>query len=137
MTQAISVRSMRPAESRLIAGVCAAHLMSHYYMLMLAPLLAYIRDDFNVTYTQLALALTVFNVVSAVLQTPVGFVVDRVDARMVLIVGLALSSLAYAVAGLANSFGFLSRCTASPASATRFITRRIIRCCPSTRRLTA
>jgi FSR family fosmidomycin resistance protein-like MFS transporter len=104
MTQAISVRSMRPAESRLIAGVCAAHLMSHYYMLMLAPLLAYIRDDFNVTYTQLALALTVFNVVSAVLQTPVGFVVDRVSARMVLIGGLALSSLAYAVAGLVDSF---------------------------------
>jgi MFS transporter, FSR family, fosmidomycin resistance protein len=104
MTQAISVRSMRPAESRLIAGVCAAHLMSHYYMLMLAPLLAYIRDDFNVTYTQLALALTVFNVVSAVLQTPVGFLVDRVGARMVLIVGLALSSLAYAVAGLVDSF---------------------------------
>jgi MFS transporter, FSR family, fosmidomycin resistance protein len=104
MTQAISVRWMRPAESRLIAGVCAAHLMSHYYMLMLAPLLAYIRDDFNVTYTQLALALTVFNVVSAVLQTPVGFLVDRVGARMVLIVGLALSSLAYAVAGLVDSF---------------------------------
>jgi MFS transporter, FSR family, fosmidomycin resistance protein len=104
MTQAISVRSMRPAGSRLIAGVCAAHLMSHYYMLMLAPLLAYIRDDFNVTYTQLALALTVFNVVSAVVQTPVGFVVDRIGARMVLIVGLALSSLAYAVAGLVDSF---------------------------------
>jgi MFS family permease len=104
MTQAVSVRSMRPAESRLIAGVCAAHLMSHYYMLMLAPLLAFIRDDFNVTYTQLALALTVFNVVSAVVQTPVGFFVDRVGARMVLIAGLALSSLAYAVAGIADSF---------------------------------
>jgi MFS transporter, FSR family, fosmidomycin resistance protein len=104
MTQAISARSMRPVESRLIAGICAAHMMSHYYMLMLAPLLAFIRDDFNVTYTQLALALTVFNGVSAVLQTPVGFLVDRVGARMVLIVGLALSSVAYAVAGLADSF---------------------------------
>jgi MFS transporter, FSR family, fosmidomycin resistance protein len=104
MTDAISVRSMRPAESRLIAGVCAAHLMSHYYMLMLAPLLAFIRDDFNVTYTQLALALTVFNVVSAVFQTPVGFLVDRVGARMVLIVGLGLSSVAFAVAGLVDSF---------------------------------
>jgi MFS family permease len=78
--------------------------MSHYYMLMLAPLLSFIRDDFNVTYTQLALALTVFNVVSAVLQTPVGFVVDRIGARMVLIVGLGLSSVAYAVAGLIDSY---------------------------------
>ena len=80
MTQATEVlpaRSMRPAESRLIAGVCAAHMISHYYMLMLAPLLAFIRDDFNVSYTELALALTVFNVVSGVLQTPVGFLVDK------------------------------------------------------------
>jgi MFS transporter, FSR family, fosmidomycin resistance protein len=104
MTQTISVRTLRPSESRLIAGVCAAHMMSHYYMLMLAPLLAFIRDDFNVTYTELALALTVFNVVSGVLQTPVGFVVDRIGARVVLIAGLALSSVAYAVAGLIDSY---------------------------------
>jgi MFS family permease len=79
-------------------------MMSHYYMLMLAPLLAFVRDDFNVSYTQLALALTVFNVVSAVLQTPVGFIVDRIGARVVLLVGLALSSIGYAVAGIVDSY---------------------------------
>jgi MFS family permease len=104
MTEAISVRSMRPAESRLIAAVCAAHLMSHYYMLLLAPLFAFVRADFNVSYTELALALTVFNVVSGVLQTPVGFVVDRIGARVVLIAGLALSSIAYAVIGMVDSY---------------------------------
>ena len=103
MTEAISVRAFRPAESRLIAGVCAAHMMSHYYMLMLAPLFAIIRADFNVSYTELALALTVFNVVSGVLQTPVGFLVDRIGARVVLIAGLALSTIAYAVAGMVGS----------------------------------
>ena len=65
MTQVVSVQSIRPAESRLIAAVCAAHMISHYYMLMLAPLFVFIRADFNVSYTELALALTVFNVVSA------------------------------------------------------------------------
>jgi MFS family permease len=104
MTEAISVRAMRPTASRLIAGVCAAHFMSHYFMLMLAPMLAFVRGDFNVSYTQLALALTVFNVVSAVLQTPVGFLVDRVGARVVLIAGLALGSAAYAVAGIFPSY---------------------------------
>ena len=104
MTEAISVRAFRPAESRLIAGVCAAHMMSHYYMLMLAPLFAIIRADFNVSYTELALALTVFNVVSGVLQTPVGFLVDRIGARVVLIAGLALSTIAYAVAGMVDSY---------------------------------
>jgi len=104
MTQAISVRSIRPAESRLIAAVCAAHMMSHYYMLLLAPLFMFVRADFNVTYTELALALTVFNVVSGLLQTPIGFLVDRIGARTVLIAGLAVSSIAYAIAGIANSY---------------------------------
>src|SRR6202167_5204990 len=104
MTQVVSVQSIRPAESRLIAAVCAAHMMSHYYMLMLAPLFAFIRSDFNVSYTELALALTVFNVVSGVFQTPIGFIVDRFGARMVLIAGLALSSIAYAVAGIVDSY---------------------------------
>src|ERR1700747_3878872 len=104
MTQLTSAQSIRPAESRLITGVCAAHMMSHYYLLMLAPLLAFIRADFNVSYTELALALTVFNVVSGVLQTPVGFLVDRIGARLVLVVGLALSSVAFAIAGLVNSY---------------------------------
>jgi len=104
MTQLTSVRTISSAESRLITGVCAAHMMSHYYMLVLAPLLAFVRADFNVSYTQLALALTVFNVVSGVLQTPVGFLVDRVGARAVLIAGLALSSAAFAIAGLFDSY---------------------------------
>jgi MFS transporter, FSR family, fosmidomycin resistance protein len=104
MTQLTSVRATPSAESRLIGGVCAAHLMSHYYMLTLAPLLAFVRADFNVSYTQLALALTVFNVVSGLLQTPVGFLVDRIGARIVLIVGLALSSAAFAIAGLFASY---------------------------------
>jgi MFS transporter, FSR family, fosmidomycin resistance protein len=104
MTQAVSVRTIRPAESRLIAAVCAAHMMSHYYMLLLAPLFVFVRADFKVSYTELALALTVFNVVSGLLQTPVGFLVDRIGARIVLIVGLAVSSIAFAVAGLVDSY---------------------------------
>ena len=79
-------------------------MVSHYYMLLLAPLFAFVRADFNVSYTELALALTVFNVVGGVLQTPIGFLVDRIGARVVLIAGLAISSVAYAVAGIVNSY---------------------------------
>ncbi len=104
MTEAISTRAIRPAESRLIAAVCTAHFVSHYYMLLLAPLFAFIRADFKVSYTELALALTVFNVVSGLLQTPIGFVVDRVGARFVLIAGLGLSSIAYALAATFDSY---------------------------------
>ena len=94
----------RASETRLIAGVCFAHLVSHYYMVLLAPLFLFIRADFGVTYTQLGLALTAFNVVSAVLQTPVGFLVDRIGARVNLIGGLLLGAAAVAAAGLIDSF---------------------------------
>jgi MFS family permease len=73
-------------------------------MLTLAPLFAFIRADFGVTYTQLSLALTAFNVVSAISQTPVGFFVDRTGPRVNLIGGLLLGSAALATAGAANSF---------------------------------
>jgi len=94
----------RASETKLVAGVCFAHLVSHYYMLMLAPLFAFIRADFGVTYTELSLALTTFNVVSAVSQTPVGFFIDRTGARINLIGGLLLGSAAIAIAGAVESF---------------------------------
>jgi MFS transporter, FSR family, fosmidomycin resistance protein len=104
MTQAISVPAQRYGEMRVVAPICAAHFLSHYYMIILAPLFAFIRADYGVSYTDLALALTAFNLVSAVLQTPAGFLVDRIGARTVLVAGVALGAIAFAVAGLVHSF---------------------------------
>ena len=84
--------------------MCLAHLVSHYNMVLLAPLFVFIRADYGVSYTELGLALTIFHLVSTVLQTPVGFLVDRTDARLCLIGGLLLGSAAIAVAGLVDSF---------------------------------
>src|SRR5262249_57766577 len=91
-------------ESKLVTGVCFAHLWTHYSILTLAPLFAFIRADFGVSYTELSLALTVFGLVSAALQTPAGFFIDRTGPRINLIGGLMLGSAAIAVAGLANSY---------------------------------
>src|SRR6476660_1825413 len=105
MTQAAEILvPTRASEDKLIAGVCIAHFVSHYYMMLLAPLFVFIKDDYGVTYTELSLALAAFGVVSAVLQTPVGFFVDRFGARLNLIGGLLLGSAAVAVAGLVDSF---------------------------------
>src|SRR5919204_1769131 len=99
-----ALTATRASETKLVAGVCTAHLVSHYYMVLVAPLFAFIRADYGVSYTELGLALTAFSVVSAVLQTPVGFFVDRTGARINLIGGLLLGSAAIAIAGAANSF---------------------------------
>ena len=99
-----SFAARRAGDIRLITGVSAAHFMSHYYMLVLPPLFAFVRQDYGVSYTELGLALTMFNATSAVLQTPAGFMVDRINARLLLIGGLALQAAALAVAGLVNSY---------------------------------
>jgi FSR family fosmidomycin resistance protein-like MFS transporter len=96
--------SSRASETKLVASVCFAHLVSHYFIVLLAPLFAFIRADYGVSYTELGLALTAFGAVSAVLQTPVGFLIDRSDPRTILIGGLLLGSGAIAVAALVDSY---------------------------------
>jgi MFS family permease len=108
MTQATDLLRGRPAAgSRLVMSISAAHFVSHYYILLLPPLFDFVRADYDVSYTQLGLALVAFNVISAVFQTPAGFLVDRLGARVLLIGGLLLGAAAFAVAGLINSFWVL------------------------------
>ena len=91
-------------DARTIASVSAAHFVSHVYILLLPPLFEVIRADYQVSYTELGLALVAFNALTAVFQTPAGFLVDHVGARIVLICGLLLGSAAVVVAGVAVSF---------------------------------
>lgn len=109
MTQTadLGLAPRRAGELRLIAGVSAAHFVSHYYILVLPPLFAFIRADYGVSYTEIGLALTVFNAVSAVLQTPAGFLVDRVNARLVLVAGLVCGAAGLAIASLVQSYWVL------------------------------
>jgi MFS family permease len=106
MTQAaeLPLPAPRVAETRLVTSVCFAHFVSHYYILLLAPLFIFVREDYGVSYTELGLALTAFHVVSTVLQTPAGFLVDRWSARYMLVAGLIVGATAFAIAGLVNSF---------------------------------
>jgi FSR family fosmidomycin resistance protein-like MFS transporter len=94
----------RSAETRLVYSVCFAHFVSHYYILLLAPLFIFVREDYGVSYTELGFALTAFHVVSTVLQTPVGFLVDRWSARHMLGAGLLIGAGAFAIAALVDSF---------------------------------
>jgi sugar phosphate permease len=106
MTQAVElpIASARNTENRLIGGVCFGHFVSHFYIMLMAPLFVFIRADYDVSYTELGLALTAFNVVSTVFQTPMGFLVDRMSARLLLIAGLVTGAIAVAIAGLVHSF---------------------------------
>jgi MFS transporter, FSR family, fosmidomycin resistance protein len=101
---ALDTSTRRAGDGRVIAVASSAHFVSHYYILLLPPLFDFVRGEYAVSYTELGVALAAFNVVSAVLQTPAGFLVDRVGARVVLVTGLLLGAGAFAVAGLVHSF---------------------------------
>jgi len=105
MSQATELLAARHApHMRIVGAVSAAHFVSHYYILLLAPLLPFVRAEYGVSYTEIGFAFAAFNVVSTVLQTPVGFLVDWLGARILLIAGLAIGAAAFTVAGLVDSF---------------------------------
>ena len=88
-------------DAGVIGLVGVAHMVSHFSQLILPPLFPWIKDAFALSYTQLGAVLTVFFVVSCVVQAASGFLVDKMGPRPVLFAGLALlalSGFAYAVA---------------------------------------
>jgi MFS transporter, FSR family, fosmidomycin resistance protein len=105
MSQATGLlNAHRAPHVRIVGAVSGAHFVSHYYIILLAPLLPFVRADYGVSYTEIGLAFAAFNIVSATLQTPAGFLVDRLGARVPLIGGLLIGAVAFIVAGLVHSF---------------------------------
>lgn len=84
---------LAPADRKVVGLVGMGHFASHFYFLVLPPLFPVLTEAFGVSYTQLGFALSVMAVTSAVVQTPVGFLVDRYGARPFLAAGLVLSGL--------------------------------------------
>src|SRR5436309_3925851 len=109
MVQTLEIRteSKRASDTRVIGLVSAAHFVSHFYILLLPPLFPFVRAEYGVNYVELGLALAAFNVVSAGLQTPAGFLTDRIGAPAVLVTGLLLGAGAFALASLVPWFWFL------------------------------
>lgn len=87
-------------QRKLLIQVSLAHLVSHLHIMTIPALLPLLPQVMNVTFMQLGLALGVFNIVSAVVQAPLGFMVDRVGAQKMLMGALAVGSMSFAVLAL-------------------------------------
>jgi len=90
--------------TRVVTLVSAAHFFSHFYMLLLPPLFPLIRDDFQVGFTELGFAITVYSLSTGLTQVPMGFLVDRFGARGLLIAGLMAESMAVVMIGLSPGY---------------------------------
>ncbi len=95
-------------DAGVIGLVGIAHLISHYSQLLLAPLFPWLKDAFQVGYTELGFLMTIFFVVSCGVQATSGFLVDRHGPRPILLAGLALLGIAAFGFSASTSYGMLA-----------------------------
>ena len=80
------------------------HFLSHFYVLCLPPMFIAWQRAFDVSFAELGMTIMLMSGTTAILQTPVGFLVDRHGARGFLVGGTLLMSLSLAAMGLATQF---------------------------------
>lgn len=100
----LAANSARATDFRVTALVGMAHFVSHIHIFALPILFPFLRAEFGVSYTLLGVVLAMFNVLTGLLQTPAGFLVDRTSGRTVLIGGLLLGAASLVIAALFPSF---------------------------------
>lgn len=89
---------------KVMGLVGSGHFVSHFFLLCLPPLFPLIKPEFGVSYAALGLAVTLLNSFTGFGQVPTGFLVDRIGARKVLFIGMALLSLSIAAVGFTSSY---------------------------------
>jgi FSR family fosmidomycin resistance protein-like MFS transporter len=91
-------------DNKVNALIGTGHFLSHFYVLCLPPLFVAWAQAFGVSYGELGISVAVMSATSGLLQTPVGFVVDRWGARPLLVGGALLMALSVSAMGFATAY---------------------------------
>ena len=100
-------QSRRASDVRVIGLISLAHGSSHFFHLILPPMFPWLKEAFALSYAELGLLMSVFFVVSCVVQATSGFLVDRIGARPVLFAGVSLLTLAALTYSQSNGYPML------------------------------
>jgi MFS family permease len=100
------------ASLRTLAAISVAHWVSHFHLFVLPMLFPFLKAQLGVGYIELGFALTVFGMVSALTQAPIGYLADHIGARKVLLIGLTVGGFALIMLGLHLSYASLIGCAA-------------------------
>ena len=95
------------ADTLVIGLVALAHLLSHFYQVVLGPLFPLLKEEFGVSYTELGLTISVLYGVSGVCQAFVGILVDRYGGYRLMIFGVVTMSVAVLLMGFAPAYWVL------------------------------
>src|SRR5258708_7029987 len=106
-TASPTVENTLRGDATVISLVGFAHGTSHFFHFVLPPLFPWLMREFDLTFTQVGAAMTVFFVVSGIGHALAGFVVDRVGGLRVLYGGVALLALGGMGYALAQSYPML------------------------------
>lgn len=91
-------------QKKIVGLISVGHFYSHFSSLILPPLFPLMKAEFGVSYIALGGIITTYSVASSAGQIPFGFLVDRFGGRPVLICGIALLGVAYAMIGFTADF---------------------------------
>lgn len=88
----------------VILLITAAHYFHHQLTALVVPLLPFMRDGFELSYTQAGSLVSAFALSYGIGQLPAGWLADRIGPRYLLLAGISGVALAGILVGLSQSY---------------------------------